>query len=141
MGQIRIAKSPPESNRLAIDFQCGGDLSFGCAAGRNQHDAAPQRHLLRRSQRCQPLFDLLLLILRNGKRRGRSRHNPSMLQLSLYVHLFVGHYTSDERRNVGKDQFLAREDDPVVSMTALISASPQLFSMRPSWTPQVVQEL
>ena len=34
---------------------------------------------------------------------------------------------SDERRSVGKDPFLAREYDPVVSMTALISASPQLF--------------
>src|ERR1035441_8463716 len=66
---------PPQSNRLAVDLQQGGDAGFAFTTGGSQHNPASQRHLLRCSKRRQPALDLLLLLLRNGQRRTRSRHN------------------------------------------------------------------
>jgi hypothetical protein len=42
-------------------------LDFALAGACSQHDTAAQRHLLWRSQCCQPAFDLRLVMERNGK--------------------------------------------------------------------------
>jgi hypothetical protein len=85
----------PQPDCLAIDLQCGCNSRFRFPTGHGQHNAASQRDLLRCAHRCQPLPDLILLILRKRKRRRRTRHTSLSDPPELYVQLFVGHYTSE----------------------------------------------
>ncbi|MCU1327766.1 MAG: hypothetical protein JWN34_3136, partial [Bryobacterales bacterium] len=66
------------------------DSSFRLAATRSQNNAATKGDLLRRAKRDQPLLNLPLLILRNGKNRRHSGH------VSVYADLrFTSSYLLD----------------------------------------------
>src|SRR3954454_4773716 len=64
----------PQADGLAIALQCGCHSRVRFPTGHGHYNAAPQRDLLRSAHRCQPLPDLILLILRKRKRRRPTRH-------------------------------------------------------------------
>src|SRR5438309_9070749 len=76
-------------SRTVLRLICSAD-----ATAASDSPPATASTLLRCAHRCQPLPDLILLILRKRKRRRRTRHTSLSDPPELYVQLFIGHYTS-----------------------------------------------
>ena len=72
---LRDKTFAPETNRFPIDIQLGGDGSLTLTLAGRENNSAAERHLLRRSQRRQPLLDLFALILRHDQRACWAGHD------------------------------------------------------------------